>query len=327
MKVRVQLWSSRVHAFTAVPSHMTQRQVLPQYILSRSLYRFPFPPDCPYTNASDSANSFVDRLASPPIISLSPPLLSHSLLTYPLSNILNLISPLSFTPFSPLALSLILPSAPFATLLPSFYDGNSLPLHPYTCASLSFSMVVQLYAHPSQLPTTLTLAARFRDRPPFCWFGCACLEDIHHLFVHCPFFDDLRDEYTNTLISDSQRLLRDIVLTPPLVSHLERVRSSLFRDAPSWPLASSLFYLGLLPPLLPTTTPNPSLPPESHHVFTCLAHSWHTSAIRLAARIWGKVLQQHLSSTHDASSGASRTDMLHDLRRTLPHHLRQLLSA
>ena len=62
-------------------------------------------------------------------------------------------------------------------------------------------------------------------------------------------------------------------------------------------------------------------------VFTRLAHSWHTSAIRLAARIWGKVLQQHISSTRGFSSGASRDVTLHDLRRTLPPHLRALLSV
>ena len=33
------------------------------------------------------------------------------------------------------------------------------------------------------------------------------LEDPLHRFVHCPFFNDLRDEYPKLLISDTRRVL------------------------------------------------------------------------------------------------------------------------
>jgi hypothetical protein len=93
------------------------------------------------------------------------------------------------------------------------------------------------------------------------------LEDNHHIFVHCPFFQDLRDEYSELLFSETTRILiiSDSTLPVSTLSHLVRFTRHLFRDDSFWPLASSRFYLGLLPPLLPKPSltihsqPSPSL--------------------------------------------------------------------
>ena len=62
--------------------------------------------------------------------------------------------------------------------------------------------------------------------------------------------------------------MSDSDLPPPLISHLQCATAHLFQDDTSWPLHSSRFYLGLLPPLLmapshPQHPPNPS--PPSHN--------------------------------------------------------------
>jgi hypothetical protein len=153
------------------------------------------------------------------------------------------------------------------------------------------------------------------------------LEDAHHIFVHCPRFSNLRDEYSKSLLSDTERLMSDSNLPPPLLSHLQRTTVHLFQDNSSWPLhSSSRFYLGLLPPLLPPTTSSQSLTTQSQRLLTRLAHSCHTSAIRLAARIGGLVVRDYLSSTRKPSfRPANRDSLLRASNLTLPPHLQFLL--
>jgi hypothetical protein len=170
-----------------------------------------------------------------------------------------------------LAQALITPSrsffnssfAPLHILPPLLHDPCPPPLHPYTHASSSFSAVVQLYTCSGQLPTNLSRATCFHSGDLFCHFGCRSLEDAHHIFMHCPRFSNLRDEYSKSLLSDTQRLMSDSDLPPPLSSHLQHTTAHLFQDDSSWPLHSSCFYLGLLPPLLPPTTSSQSLTTKS----------------------------------------------------------------
>jgi hypothetical protein len=183
--------------------------------------------------------------------------------------------------------------------------------------------VVQLYVRSGQLPTNVLLASRFGDQSAMCRFGCASLEDPHHIFVHCPAFQDLRDEYTQSLISDMAHSLCGTSTLDHLRSHVTHVVTHLFRDDDSWPLGSSLFYLGLLPPLLPTTCPYSSLSMDAHRLLTRVAHSCHHSAIRLAARIWGMVLRRsalHNSSQPQGLDVGSRSSAL-----PLPPHLQHFL--
>ncbi len=51
----------------------------------------------------------------------------------------------------------------------------------------------------------------------------------HHLFVHGLSFADPRDEYSRTLLSDTQSILQEATLSASIRSHLDRV-TSLFRD-------------------------------------------------------------------------------------------------
>ncbi len=211
--------------------------------------------------------------------------------------------------------------------MPTLYDSHAPPLHPYVRASSAYSAVVQLYARSLQLPTNLSLASRFADRLRLCRFGCPTLEDDHHLFVHCPSFDHLRDEYSHTLVSATQSILKDAALSTPVHSHLDRVASSLFRDDAIWPLASSRFYLGLLPPLLPLSTLHDPLQGESPRVFTRLAHTCHTYSIRLAARIWGLVSRQRSFPTANrfGDRRLSTASLLQSSNLSLPPHLHHLL--
>jgi hypothetical protein len=96
------------------------------------------------------------------------------------------------------------------------------------------------------------------------------LEDAHHIFVHCPHFSNLRDEYSKSLLSNTERLMSDSNLPPPLLSHLQRTTVHLFQDNSSWPLhSSSRFYLGLLPPHSPTH----NILPIPHHPVTTTPYS------------------------------------------------------
>ena len=174
----------------------------------------------------------------------------------------------------------------------------------------------------AQLPTNLTLATRLGSQLSLCRFGCPSPEDIHHIFVHCPQFNHLCDEYLRRLLSEAHRILDGSSLPPTLTSHLECVFSHLFSDHSPWPFASSQFYLGLLPPLLPSSLPSLSLSQLSSRTLSRLAQCCHTSAIHLAGRIWGIILRQYLSttSTHITTTAHCRV-ATHDLHQSLPSHL------
>ena len=163
--------------------------------------------------------------------------------------------------------------------------------------------MVRLYASSCQLPTNVLLASRFGDRSVFCRYGCPTLEDPHYVFVvHCSTFQDLRDEYSRSLVLGPSNSLCWAALSDSIRSHVDHIVVHLFRDDASWPLGSSLFYLGLLPPLLPNNFPYSSLSTVSRRLLTCMAHSCHPSAIRLAGRIWGMVVP-HYASTKSLSPG------------------------
>ncbi|KAN0126468.1 hypothetical protein V8E52_000108 [Russula decolorans] len=171
------------------------------------------------------------------------------------------------------------------------------------------------------------MATRFHDRSMLCRFDCQSLEDAHHIFVHCPSFQHLRDEYSGSLISEVEGALTDSTLPTSALNHILRVATHLFRDDSSWPLHASRFYLGLLPPLLPTTVSYHTLSGMSHRLLTRIAHSCHRHAIRLAARIWGSVIRHHLSSSSKpvARRTSTRESVLCDAHLTLPPHLEYLL--
>jgi hypothetical protein len=161
----------------------------------------------------------------------------------------------------------------------------------------------------------------------FCHFGCSSLEDAHHLFVDCPFFEDLRDEYSHSLISDVDHMLTNTSLPIPLSSHLLHMVPHLFKDDVSWPLGSSRFYLGLIPPLLPPSASKQSLSDEANRPITRLAHSCHLYSIRLTGRIWGIVVRHYLTETSltRVRGCLDRDSLLRKAHLAFPTHLQYLL--
>ena len=165
----------------------------------------------------------------------------------------------------------------------------------------------------------------FGDWSTFCRYGCPALEDPHHIFVHCLAFQGLQNEYSQWVILDTSHYLCGATLPDPIHSHINHIITHLFWDDDSWLLGSSRFYLGLLPPLLP----NPGRCPPPNADAPCLlahvAHSCHTSAIHLAAHIWGSVMWHSALGASPPSHGSDLG--LHGLDLALPSHLRHFLPS
>jgi hypothetical protein len=217
------------------------------------------------------------------------------------------------------------------------YNGSSR--QGYSDAGSNDLLALSAYSFPpfqyidSKFPSLLQhlLASRsFSDlpfRPLFCRFGCPSIEDAHHLFVHCPPFSGLRAEYETKLHSETARLLRESSLPAHVLSHVTRAIGTLFRDdASSWPFGSSRYYLGLLPPLTPTSVSLSSLSVESRGVLAHIAHCCHSSAMHLAARIWGSITREHTLSSRSRGGGdASSIARSREAGSTLPNRRRYLL--
>ncbi|KAK0444498.1 hypothetical protein EV421DRAFT_2055674 [Armillaria borealis] len=88
-----------------------------------------------------------------------------------------------------------------------------------------------------------------------CISGCDALETVHHVFVSCPAYNAFRQHATQTLITET------------------------------WPQSLSRFYLGLTPPLPAITGLTGA---KTSRLLVRIAHTWHTSCIRLAGRIWAE---------------------------------------
>ncbi|KAI0369744.1 hypothetical protein BV20DRAFT_945438, partial [Pilatotrama ljubarskyi] len=130
---------------------------------------------------------------------------------------------------------------------------------------------------------------------PWCHAGCPVIETMHHLFVHCPSFDGLR-----------QSALRDLVVL--------RITSALFSDSVEvWPQYTSRYYLGTMPPIHLGHGPRP---PAIRRLLTRVFHGWHSASIRLAGRIWGVYKRR----TSPRTSAVPSTEAL-----SLPPHLQYLL--
>ncbi len=124
---------------------------------------------------------------------------------------------------------------PATTMLLPFYDQHTPPEHPYLRASSAYSALVQLYARSDQLDTTYTRFRRFGNVSPMCVSGCDALETVHHVFVSCSAYHTFRQHATQSLITETSRIL-DSADVPLLVcrSFLQVIRR-LFEDGPSCP--------------------------------------------------------------------------------------------
>ncbi|KAJ3723700.1 hypothetical protein C8R42DRAFT_577671 [Lentinula raphanica] len=74
---------------------------------------------------------------------------------------------------------------------------------------------------------------RLGNCTPWCTFGCNELESVHHLFVHCPMFQNIQSESSLNIVTKTNAILStNLILT----------------NANLWPLGLTKFYLGLIPP-------------------------------------------------------------------------------
>ena len=145
--------------------------------------------------------------------------------------------------------------------------------------------------------------------------------------VDCPFFGELTDEHSRSLISDADHILSNPSLPNHISLHLLHMVTNFLKDDVSWPLGLSRFYLGLIPHLLPPATSQESLSVDSNRLVTHLAHSCHQHGIRLAARIWGIIVCHYVSgmSPSRVRGRLDRHSLLHNSNLTLPDHLQYLL--
>ncbi len=135
----------------------------------------------------------------------------------------------------------------------------------------------QLAKHPNgKAERNVTFRYVHAGRPAYVTLAC---------FVSCSAYHTFRQHATQSLITETSRIL-DSADVPLLVcrSFLQVIRR-LFEDGPSWPQSLSRFYLGLIPPLPALTGLTGA---KTGRLLVRIAHSWHTSCIRLAGRIWAE---------------------------------------
>ena len=122
------------------------------------------------------------------------------------------------------------------------------PDYLYICAISSYSAIIQLYIHTSQLDTALTRHNWLSDgSQPWCWFSCPVFEDPHHIFIHCPCFASLHAHSMQDLKDLTFTTLDTFSVTPAYHQLIISIVQGLFADTSVWPLRQSLFYHGILP--------------------------------------------------------------------------------
>ncbi|KAJ7670832.1 hypothetical protein DFH06DRAFT_1370021, partial [Mycena polygramma] len=177
-------------------------------------------------------------------------------------------------------------------MLTQVHDTSPPPDYPYTRALSAHSAVIQLYARSGQLPTAETLEARSKLDSCMCRMGCDAVESAHHIFVDCLHFAEWRADAAVEVVVRTERKLVEAGITGDAdQSAILLAAKSLFVDDPTiWPLKISQYYLGQLPSIREHITkemlPNPI---KRRKLSSHLSSDWHTSAIRLAGRIFGSV--------------------------------------
>ncbi|KAJ7185757.1 hypothetical protein C8R46DRAFT_881750 [Mycena filopes] len=171
------------------------------------------------------------------------------------------------------------------------HDSLPPPDYPYTRALSAHSAVIQLYARSGQLPTAETLELRSKLNSGMCRLGCSAIESMHHIFVDCIHFSQWRVDAVAELVAKTELKLTEAGISAADQQWFILAAKFMFSDEPAvWPLKMSQFYVGQLPRICDHLTI--TLLPNAVKRRRLMAHisaDWHTSAIRLAGRIFGSI--------------------------------------
>ncbi|KAF8169247.1 hypothetical protein BJ912DRAFT_862213 [Pholiota molesta] len=212
------------------------------------------------------------------------------------------------------------------TCLPSFIGHQSLyntlppPEYPYTRAVSAFSAAIQLYSRSQQLDSALTRSKRLKaDVQPWCRFGCPVLETSHHIFSTCPRFSQLRINATAELRTITETTLETFRTDFQHLPDLAQLIDGFFLDPYSWPTTRTYYYFGVIPKinLLPHNLPHLS-DIQLQRIHQHISNDLHSSAIKLAGRIWG-IVRRSFSPFHPT---ARKPTVL-----TLPSHLSHITTS
>jgi hypothetical protein len=176
----------------------------------------------------------------------------------------------------------------------SKYETRAPPMQPYTRALSAYTATVQLYARSGQLATASGLREKKLQQNDFCRNGCDAIEDPHHIFVQCPTWECLREEYARTLTKRTLEKITDTTLSNAEIQAITQSAKSLFKDCHlTWPLFYSQYYLGHIPPLnrlIPVAAFTSSVTREK--LIQSIHADWHLTATRLTSRIYGDLMRR-----------------------------------
>jgi hypothetical protein len=169
------------------------------------------------------------------------------------------------------------------------HDPNPPPPWIYTKAPSAYTALVQLYARSGQLVTAHGMCQKKALASPICRFGCPDTENPHHLFIVCPRYSEMRLKALESLtMSIKTRLDEDEVNTSDQQRVLDTVKYIFSDSENTWPLHSSMYYLGQLPKLEPLLSPlSSSNTVNRARLIRNLAADMHLASARLASRIYG----------------------------------------
>ena len=125
------------------------------------------------------------------------------------------------------------------------YDQGPLPPFIYTRATSAYTTLVQWYARLGQLPTVECMKIRGSNIDGECRFRCGKIEDMHHVFVECRRFKDMRKETVDGILKVTANIISKFSLKEATVECLlTKAKSSFVDCTETWPLQYSAFYLG-----------------------------------------------------------------------------------
>jgi hypothetical protein len=124
-----------------------------------------------------------------------------------------------------------------------------------------------------------------------CRLGCLAVESMHHIFVDCTLFTEWCEDTANELVVRTTAKLVEAGIPGEQQQWILRAAKCLFADdAEIWPLKISQYYVGQIPRIRDriTATVVPDVV-KRRKLASHISADWHTSAIRLAGRIFGGI--------------------------------------